>query len=127
MLQGKAVSALSSKQQLVLSFIVAYFLRYDRIPSMPAISEHFGFKSANTSFEYMTKLEDKGYLEKVDHFYRFSRSWHGRPVATENRSMPVLAAKPARKRCKACKWETDPGDPTGRTHICTVCKTQTPF
>ena len=75
---------LSKTQSLVLSFAVDYFKVHDRLPTAATLMFQFGWKSSNSGYVHLQALAKKGYLQKDDTHFRFSRAWLGRPRVTDN-------------------------------------------
>lgn len=75
---------LTKTQAIVLAFAVDYFKVHDRLPSAPTLMRQFGWKSQNSGYLHLQALAEKGYLQKDDSYFRFSRAWLGRPRVTDN-------------------------------------------
>lgn len=70
--------ALTRKQSLVLSFIVAFIDKNGYSPSLDEVCESFGYSSAATAHKHVANLERKGYIK---------RDWN------RSRSITVLRSK----------------------------------
>ena len=56
---------MNQRQAEVLAFIQDYFEKERIPPSMRIVSEHFGWKSHNSSQHHMQMLAAEGYLKKT--------------------------------------------------------------
>jgi SOS-response transcriptional repressor LexA len=65
-----------------MAFILAHFEEFDRLPSIREMREHFTWTSNTIAVRHIKRLVEHGYIEKAGTYYRFSRFWPGRPVAT---------------------------------------------
>ena len=54
---------LTSRQQEVLDFLVAYHEQHGFAPSRKDIADEFGFDSVNASNDHLIALERKGYIQ----------------------------------------------------------------
>lgn len=69
---------MTDKQLSMFQWVEDYFLEKDRLPSAGDMMNAFNFKSPNTFTTYMVTFANKGLIEKVGCYYRFSRNWPGR-------------------------------------------------
>lgn len=53
---------LTEKQKRVLDFIIEFINNYSRPPSVREIGAHFGFNSTGTTRDYLSALENKGFI-----------------------------------------------------------------
>jgi repressor LexA len=56
------VEALTPNEQRVLDAIAAHFEQHSRMPTHAELAETLGFKSKNSSWQYLQQLQRKGYL-----------------------------------------------------------------
>lgn len=55
---------ITHRQACVLRYMATFLDANDQLPTMQAMAAAFGWTSANTSFEYVARLEKKGYLQR---------------------------------------------------------------
>lgn len=63
---------LTENEQLVLSFIKTYAVKRGLLPSVREIAERIGLKSTSGVFYYMSNMEKKGYISKMEGSKRYS-------------------------------------------------------
>lgn len=54
---------LTSKQELVLKFLIDFNAKHGFPPTIRELCDHFGFKSLNTAHFHLRSLEKKGYIQ----------------------------------------------------------------
>lgn len=57
------MNTLTSKQQRVLSVIKEFQRAYNRMPTRQELADKLGYKSANSIQQYLSVLQEKGYLD----------------------------------------------------------------
>lgn len=66
---------ISPVQEMVLSFMRAYFIENDQLPPVLAIADHFGWPSRAHAVWHVRRLERFGFIETnaTGNKYRFKR------------------------------------------------------
>jgi repressor LexA len=62
-----ALPKLTPRQREVLDFIQEFAAERGAPPTLQEISTHFGFKSPNAAREHVRLIEQKGFLQRVEH------------------------------------------------------------
>jgi SOS-response transcriptional repressor LexA len=55
---------LTNKQRCLLLYCDTFLTQNDQLPTLQAITDHFGWASTNAAFEAMAALERKGLVER---------------------------------------------------------------
>lgn len=76
------MKTITSRQSELLHFCAEFFAENDQLPTAQAIAEHFGWKSANASFQMMEALHRKGYVTR-NAIGRYKFTVKGRAYITE--------------------------------------------
>lgn len=64
------VDTLTPKQKKVLDFIISFIEKSEYAPSYKEIAKYFKLNSVSTVHQYIKVLQEKGYLNKIDHKQR---------------------------------------------------------
>ena len=56
---------LTTKQALILKYIVSYIDEWSYAPTSKDIQKAFGFQSANGAYEHLNWIEKKGYIKRT--------------------------------------------------------------
>ena len=63
---------LTQNEQKVLSYIKSYGVKHGLLPSVREIADGVGLKSTSGVFYYMSNMEKKGYISKMEGSKRYS-------------------------------------------------------
>ncbi len=90
---------LTEKQQRVLVFIRDFREEQGRSPTFEDIQLHFGYSSLGTVHDYISALQEKGYLTKGN------RKWHNIELTENDNTLPVLGKVAAGRPLEHLKSE----------------------